>query len=260
MTNKTKPAKKASEIILPIILPVLFIIVWFVWITIINPNTNLPSPIDIINRAVSMSIHGQLAEYTWITSRRAIIGLIAGGGAGFLFGIINSIFRLMDISLNATIQILKNIPVLAFIALVLVLFGIGENVKIALIACDVFFSVYISIYGGIKSIDAGLFEMGKAYGLNKATRFSEIILPAVFSYFSIGLRLSLRTMWLVLITVELIAPEDGIGYMAMDAVKSSQMDQLVLSVIIYALLSKLSDSMVRALERNVLSWQDTQVI
>lgn len=256
MTNITKPVKKAYEIILPMILPVLFIIVWFAWIAIINPNTNLPSPIDIINRAFSMSIHGQLAEYTWITLKRAFIALIAGGGFGFLLGIINGIFRLADISLNTTIQILKNIPVLAFIALVLVLFGIGENVKIILIACDVFFSVYISIYGGIKSIDAGLIEMGKAYGLNKVTQFKEIIFPAVFSYFTIGLRLSLRTMWLVLIAVELIEPEDGIGYMAMNAVKSAQMEELVLSVIMYALLSKLSDSMARAFERNVLSWQE----
>lgn len=267
MTNKTKPAKKAYEIILPIILPVLFLIVWLVWITLINPNTKLPSPIDIINRAVSMSIHGQidysqiahsqLADYTWITSRRAIIGLIAGGGAGFLFGMINAIFRLADISMKLTIQMLKKIPVLAFITLVLVLFGIGENVKIALIACDVFFSVYISIYGGIKSIDAGLIEMGKAYGLNKVTQFKEIIFPVVFSYLCIGLRLSLRSMWLVLIAVELLIPKDGVGYMAMDAVKSGQMDQLVLSVIVYALLSKLSDGLVRALERNVLSWKDT---
>lgn len=130
MTNKTKPAKKAYEIILPMILPVLFIIVWFVWVTIINPNTILPSPIDIINRAVYMSVHGQivqgqLAEYTCITSKRAIIGLITGGGVGFLLGIINAIFRLADISLKTTIQILKNIPVLAFITLWFVLLGIG---------------------------------------------------------------------------------------------------------------------------------------
>ena len=70
-----------------------------------------------------------------------------------------------------------------------------------------------------------------------------------------GIRLSLGTMWLILIAAETIAADAGIGYMAMTARELMQMDKVVLSIIIYALLGKLSDVIASALERRLLKWR-----
>ncbi len=255
MGMKKKQTKKVYELILPFLLPVLFILIWFIWTLILNPKTILPSPFEIIDKALSMTANRQLGEYTLITLKRALAGFLIGGGSGFLLGLANGILRPADISLNPTIRIFRNIPVLVFLTFVILLFGTGERVKIILVAADVFFPIYINTYGGIKSMDKGLIDMGKAYGLNNLALLKELVFPGAFFSLFTSIRQSLRTMWTVLIAIEIIIPDKGIGSMALSAVKSAQMDQLAISIILYAVLSKLSDGIAGAFERRVLSWK-----
>ena len=254
MIIKKEQNKKVYEMLLSRMLPVLLFLLWYIWTAVLYPNTFLPSPMDVIYSAISMIKNGQLEEYTFITLKRALIGFLTGGGLGFLSGLLNGIFHLTDISLNYTIQKLSNIPVMAYMVPVVILFGLGENVKITLLAFAVFFPVYINIYKGIKSADKDLIEMGKAYGLSDFALFKEIVFPHAFFYLFIGIRRALNSMWMLLITIELISPDNGIGYMIMSAARFNQMDQLVLSVILLALLSKVSDAAARAFERRTLRW------
>jgi sulfonate transport system permease protein len=254
---KKNPVKSTAvyERILPWVLPVLLILAWYFATTIVKNNTIFPSPVKVVNRAVIMIKNGQLLEYTAVSARRAIIGFAIGGAIGFLLGLLNGLWKLADISLNTTIQMLRNIPVLALISLMIIWFGIGEKVKIIMVAFGVFFALYINTYHGIKSIDKGLMEMGRVYGLKGFALFWNIILPGALSSILVGVRLSLGTMWLILIAAETIAADAGIGYMAMTARELMQMDKVVLSIIIYALLGKLSDVIATALERKLLRWR-----
>src|SRR5699024_7127421 len=83
----------------------------------------------------------------------------------FIFGLLNGVFRLSELLFDTSIQMLRNIPHLALIPLVILWFGIDEWSKIFLVALGVLFPIYINTYHGIQSVDKGLIEMGKAYGL-----------------------------------------------------------------------------------------------
>ncbi len=255
-TTKIKRTNKTCEMILPWILPIFLILAWYMATAVPTSNTIFPSPMKVVSRAAAMISNGQLAEYTWVSSKRALTGLFIGGGIGFLLGLLNGVFKRADVCLNTTLQMLRTIPVLALISLMIIWFGIGEKVKIIMVAFGVFFPVYINTYHGIKSIDKGLIEMGEIYGLSSFTLFKEIIFPGALSSILVGVRLSLGTMWLVLIAAETIAADAGIGYMAMTARELMQMDKVVLSILIYALLGKLSDVIATALERRLLSWRN----
>ncbi len=254
MKLKQKDEKKRYEIFLQWLLPIFLIFAWYM-ATNTGHNTILPSPGKVLDRAVVMIKNGQLLEYTSVSAKRAIIGFMIGGGIGFLLGLINGMWRISDITLNTTLQMLRNIPILALISLMIVWFGIGEKVKIIMVAFGVFFPLYINTYHGIKALDKGLIEMGKVYGLKGFSLFSNIILPGALASVLVGIRLSLGTMWLILIAAETIAADAGIGYMAMTARELMQMDKVVLSIIIYALLGKLSDVIASMLERKLLKWR-----
>jgi len=86
------------------------------------------------------------------------------------------------------------------------------------------------------------------------TLFWRVILPGALPSIFVGLRFALGIMWLTLIVAETIAAQSGIGYMAMQAREFMQVDVVVLSILIYALLGKLADVVARALERATLSW------
>jgi len=81
-----------------------------------------------------------------------------------------------------------------------------------------------------------------------------VILPGALPSIFVGLRFALGIMWLTLIVAETIAASSGIGYMAMQAREFLLVDVVVLSILIYALLGKLADSIARVLERLCLSW------
>jgi sulfonate transport system permease protein len=137
----------------------------------------------------------------------------------------------------------------------IVWFGIGEKMKVLLVAFGVFFSVYINTRHGIRSIDKKLIEMGRVYGFSRFSTFKNIILPGSALSIMVGVRMALGIMWLVLIAAETIATDKGIGYMAMMARSLMQMDKVVLSIILYALLGKLSDAAAGALERALFKWR-----
>jgi len=116
------------------------------------------------------------------------------------------------------------------------------------------FPLYINTYHGMRSVDKGLIEMGRVYGLTRWGLFREVMLPGAMSSILVGVRFSLGFMWLTLIVAETIAANSGIGKMAMDAREFMQTDVVVVAILLYALLGKLADILARILERRWLRW------
>ncbi len=217
-------------------------------------NRFLPAPTDILPAAGKLLANGDLFEHIFFSSQRAFIGLLIGGTIGFVFGIINGISKLSETLFDSSIQMIRNIPHLSLIPLVILWFGIGEEGKVFLIALGVLFPIYLNTYHGIRSVNPELIEMGKSYGLTHLQLFLQIILPGALSSILVGLRFGLGIMWVTLIVAETISASSGIGYLAMDAREFMQLDVVVLSIMLYALLGKLSDWMAKVLEYRFLKW------
>ena len=88
-----------------------------------------------------------------------------------------------------------------------------------------------------------------SYGFRGWLLFRRVILPGALPSIFVGLRFALGVMWLTLIFAETIAAQSGIGYMAMQAREFMQTDVIVLSILLYALLGKGADTLVKVLER-----------
>ncbi|MFY9093404.1 ABC transporter permease subunit, partial [Aliarcobacter butzleri] len=90
--------------------------------------------------------------------------------------------------------------------------------------------------------------------LNSYELFKNIILPGAMPSILVGLRMSLGFMWLYLIVAETIASSEGIGYMTMNAREFLQTDIMVLGILLYAVLGKISDILASVLEKRYLKW------
>ncbi|WP_018663876.1 aliphatic sulfonate ABC transporter permease SsuC [Heyndrickxia acidiproducens] len=236
-------------------IPILLIIVWQVFSKEgIVSSKILPAPSDVFVAAVKLAETGELGHHVWVSLWRALTGFLIGGSIGFVLGLLNGLFRSSELLLDTSVQMLRNIPHLALIPLVILWFGIGEEAKIFLVSLGVLFPVYLNTYHGIKSVDKGLIEMGKIYGLKGFSMFSHIIFPGALSSILVGIRFSLGVMWITLIVAETISSTSGIGYMAMTAREFMQMDVILLSILLYALFGKLSDAIARFFEKRWLKW------
>ena len=169
---------------------------------------------------------------------------------GWIYGFFPWSARLFD----SSVQMGRNIPHLALIPLVILWFGIGETARIFLVAIGVAFPIYINTYHGVRSVDPGLIEMSKTYGLTTWQMFRQVILPGALPSILVGLRYALGIMWLTLIVAETIAATSGIGYMTMNAREFLQTDVLVLGILLYAALGKVADTAAGGLERWLLAW------
>ncbi|MBV8885639.1 MAG: ABC transporter permease subunit, partial [Chroococcidiopsidaceae cyanobacterium CP_BM_RX_35] len=153
------------ERIAPWGVPILLIIIWQLlsqvgWL----PTRILPAPTSVLQAAVQLAKSGELWRNLYVSTVRACIGFLIGGGIGFGLGLLTGLFPLAEKLLDTTVQMVRNIPHLALIPLVILWFGIGEQAKVFLVAIGVLFPIYLNTYHGIRTVDGGLIEMGKVYG------------------------------------------------------------------------------------------------
>lgn len=214
----------------------------------------LPAPSAVALAAWQTIRDGSLLENTLVSTGRALQGLAIGGSIGFALGILNGLYRPAEVLLDSSVQMLRNVPHLAIIPLVILWFGIAEEAKIFLVAIGVMFPIYLNTFHGVRTVDPGLVEMARVYGLSRFEIFLRVILPGALPSILVGLRYALGIMWLTLIVAETISASSGIGYMTMNAREFLQTDVVLLGIIVYALLGKLADVLTRALEHRALAW------
>ncbi|MBA4493937.1 aliphatic sulfonate ABC transporter permease SsuC [Paenactinomyces guangxiensis] len=253
---KDFPLHKIIDSLIPWSIPVLLVILWQIlsqlgWIS----GETLPEPMAVILAAIQLTESGELFQHIGDSTYRALLGLLIGGGIGLVLGFLNGLFPVAEKLLDTTVQMLRNIPHLSLIPLAILWFGIGEEAKVFLVALGVFFPLYLNTFHGIRSVDSGLIEMGKVYRLNGGSLFIKVIFPGALPSILVGFRYSLGIMWLTLIVAETISSDSGIGYMAMNGREFMQMDVVLLSILLYALLGKLADILAKVLERQCLRWQ-----
>ena len=237
------------------ILPAAVLVVWELLARIgFIPPSVLPAPTAVAAALGRVVRSGELLDNIAISFWRASIGFLIGGTVGFAFGLANGLSRFSEALTDTTLQMVRNVPHLALIPLVILWFGIDESAKLFLVALGVFFPIYINTLAGIRSVDPQLVEMGRTYGMNGRELFTKVILPGALPSIFVGVRFGLGIMWLTLIVAETIAASSGIGHMAMQAREFMMTDVVVLSILIYALLGKLADTIARVLERRTLSW------
>jgi sulfonate transport system permease protein len=123
-----------------------------------------------------------------------------------------------------------------------------------LVAFGVFFPIYLNTYHGIRTVDGGLIEMARVYGLSGFQLFRDLLLPGALPSILVGVRYALGIMWLTLIVAVTVSASSGIGCMTMTAREFLQTDIIVLGIIIYALFGKLADFSTTLVERRCLAW------
>ncbi|MFO7317830.1 MAG: ABC transporter permease [Bacilli bacterium] len=260
-TKKSAKKKRNSNVWLGFILPALLLAVWTAATeTGFIPSYQLPSPRNVIERIVRLVQDGSLWSHVGITFYRVGIGFFIGTVAAVLLGSIVGFYSKAEKIFDPIIQAFKSIPSLAWVPLFILWMGIGEASKISLIAVGVFFPVYLNIVSGILNVDRKLIEVGKVYGLGHFQLVKRIIFPASLPSFFTGLRSGLGLGWMFVVAAELMGASEGLGYLLVIGQNSSSPDIIIASILLFAIVGKLTDWFVKIIENKVLAWRDTSAI
>lgn len=215
----------------------------------------LPAPWTVLHTGADRWLHGTLradiADSLW----RAAQGFALGLTAGVLLALAAGLSRIGEAIIDGTVQINRSVPTLGLIPLFILWLGIGETFKVAIIAIVVYIPVYLNLHAALAGIDGRYVELAEVLGLSRWQFVRQVVVPGALPGFFVGLRLGVTGSWLSLVVLEQINATSGLGYMMFQAQNYGQTDVIVLGLLIYGVFGFASDSLVRLIERRVLSWR-----
>lgn len=223
---------------------------------LVAPNL-LPAPTTVLQTILDMARSGDLFRHIGITLYRVALGFVIGTLVATVLGALTGYSRTAQAYLDPLLQALRNIPSIAWVPLFILWLGIYESSKIALIAVGVFFPVYLNLMSGVQGVDRKLVEVGQIYRLSQVQLVRRVFFPATLPSYLVGLRNGLGLGWMFVVAAELMGASQGLGYLLIDGQTTGRPAVIIASVTLFALLGKLTDSGLSAINRRLLYWQDS---
>jgi sulfonate transport system permease protein len=221
-----------------------------------DPRT-LPAPWTVVNTGWNLWAHGTLQDDMATSATRAGWGFAIGLALAVTLALVAGLSRLGESVVDGPVQLVRSVPPLALVPLMILWLGIGEQFKVVIIAFVVFVPIYMNLYAALSRIDSRYVELAETLRLSRWRFLRSVVIPGALPGFFVGLRLGATNAWLALVILEQINATSGLGYRMFQAQNYGQSDVILVGITIYALLGLFSDSVIRAFERRVLSWQRT---
>lgn len=178
------------------------------------------------------------------------IALVVGIVLGFAIGRVRVVADLVD----PIVQFARAIPPPALIPLFIVLLGIGDAMKVALIAFGVVWPILLNTIDGVSSVEPLQLETGRVFGVSPLQRATHIILPAAAPKIFAGLRISLSIAVILMVISEMVAATDGIGFRVLQAQRSFQILDMWAGILLLSVLGYGLNVVLFGVERHVLRW------
>lgn len=236
--------------------PLLLVALWLITsqLGILDPRT-LPHPFDIARTAAELWSDGRLPANIAASLKLSLISLAIGVAAGLALALLAGLSRIGEALVDGPIQIKRAVPTLAIIPLAIIWFGIGDTMKIVIIATSVLIPVYINTTAQLKGVDLRHVELAQTVGLSRVQFIRKVALPGALPGFFTGLRLAVTISWTALVVVEQVNATSGVGFLMTQARLYGQLEVVVVGLVVYAVFGLAGDHLVRTIERRALSWR-----
>ena len=255
-----RPALPGGRHLLGLIVPLALLGAW--WLATRGREFGLiPSPGEVVAALIDLafgadgdaftgSLPGHVAASVGRVYGAFLLACLAALPLGMLIGRLTLARTLLD----PLVQVLRPIPVTAWLPLSMILFGLGARSAFFLVALGAFFPVLVNTIFAVRSVERRLFEAASMLGVSSTRMFPTVVLPASLPGIFTGLRLGLGFAWVVIVVGEMTGVQVGLGAMIMDARQLSRTDIVVAGMAVIGALGFLSDALVVALGRRLLRW------
>jgi sulfonate transport system permease protein len=241
---------------LGLLLPATLLLLWSVasakqW----APPQILPSPASVVDTLLEQVRSGDLFVNLGISLGRVIAGFAVGGAIGLALGIAMGLSRTIEDYLHPMFKAVSQVPVLGWLPLAMMVLGIGESLKVAIIAHASLVPVALNALKGIRGVSRNYVEVAQVFQFNRRQLLSRVVLPAAVPSFFVGIRYGITQAWLSLVTVELLASSEGLGFMIVWGRQLFQLDLVLSAIIVIGAVGLLIDKSLELVESRLLRWR-----
>lgn len=183
-----------------------------------------------------LTISGVLGRNFVSSLIRVLIGFSAGSIAGLFIGIIMGWNNLANKALNPIISLIYPIPALGWLPLLMLWFGIGEILPLAIIFICSFFPILYNTVTGIKNVDKNYIFVARTLGASDLKILSTVVIPLALPNIFTGLKLESGMAWRVIVAAEMVAIPTGIGALMMKAESLLRIDIIIVCLIVLGIM------------------------
>ncbi len=213
-----------------------------------------PAPSVVLGTLVTEIRSGNLASHLSATAVRLVVGLGVGGTIGILAGLAMGLSSRLRMVLDPIVAAVHPLPKIAILPLVMVVLGIGEQSKFAVIALAVFFPLVISTMTGVRQISPVHLDVARSYGATRRKLFTRVVIPASLPMILGGLRIALNTALGVTISVEVLAASRGLGALIWLSWEVLRIEVLYAALFVVAALGILFNVLIQFLLTRLVPW------
>jgi sulfonate transport system permease protein len=219
------------------------------------PPQILPPPRLVGETLLDLVRSGDLLSNLGISLVRIAGGFALGSLLGLLVGVAMGLSRRVEDYIQPTFRALNQVPVLGWLPLAMMVFGIGESLKIVIIAQASLVPVALNAYRGIRRVPAQYIEVAKVLKFSRAQLLRKVVFPAAVPSLFVGVRYGLTLAWLSLVTVELLASSEGLGFMIVWGRQLFQLDLVLAAIIAVGIVGLCLDKGLALVESRLLHWR-----
>jgi len=202
------------------------------------------------------ALRGSLATHVWASLQEVLLGFLLAVAVGVPLGLFMGWSRLAFNFLDPLVELLRPIPPTAWVAISLLLFGLGLQQKVFVVFVGTVSPILITTLDGVRGIDAILLKVARTHNASQADTLRKVVLPALLPNILTSFRVGIGMGWMVVVAAELIAAEAGLGYLLIQAYRIFRMDVMIAVMLIIGLLALLMDRGMRRVQRRLLRWQE----
>jgi NitT/TauT family transport system permease protein len=253
--------EKLRAIALGIGFPVLLVLLWHAAVAYTGTRL-VPSPRQV---AVMMydftfggvyddAFSGTILTHILKSMERVYGGFFLAALIGIPLGLMIGRIKVLRELLDPTINLLRPIPVTAWLPLSMIFFGLGPNAAIFLVFLGAFYPILLNTIFGVRSVDVRLFEAAAMLGCKGSAMFRQVVFPASLPSIFNGLRIAHGFAWILIVVGEMTGVPTGLGSVVMDGRTLSRTDLVVTGMIVIGACGFITDRIIVMISNRVLRW------
>lgn len=232
----------------------IIIAIQFIFLTIPDKSTFLPSPLDVLSALIVQLRQGEILVDIAMSLKRVIIGFLFAVIAAVPLAILCGYSRRLNDFVKPFVELLRPIPPIAWIPIAILLFGLGDQSSYFIVFLGAFFPIFTNSYFGVISLPVIYKNVAKSFEIKKSVFIVRILFCFALPYIFTGLKIGIGMAWMSLIAAELIGAQSGLGYFIQMNRLLLRIDNVVLGMVLIGLIGYILTKFLTVLEQVAMPW------
>ncbi|XKH57929.1 ABC transporter permease [Citricoccus nitrophenolicus] len=235
-------------------LPVILVLIWYISTAVGEKNFFVPTPALLVETFFETWTGDRITTDVIPSLTRLLFGIAGSIIIGIVGGLLIGSVRWLRALTEPTLEFFRAIPPTVLIPVLMLLIGIGDDMKVAVIISGALWPILLNTIEGVRSMDEVLADTTHTYGIKGFNRVRYLILPSAMPQIMAGIRQSLSIALILMVISEMFAASSGLGFTIVQFQRSFAIPEMWSGIVLLGIIGVIMSFIFQLIERNVLRW------